>query len=130
MSAAVMDLLLTTEQLIERVREEIAKWLYVEWLDSSGRLKTGRWLLWEEMVLPLQEFWLDKSNEILSLRLNTHGAIDPNGNVRIGVYLENSEIPDPDPHSYESEFEAMCAVKESAKASGFRKVLDGGSKYV
>ena len=41
----------------------------------------------------------------------------------IGVLAEGQEMPNPDPHTYEGEFGAICATKEAAYKAGWRKVV-------
>ena len=40
---------------------------------------------------------------------------------RIAVVRKEGEIPDPDPHGYEGEFEAICSTKEAAYKAGWVK---------
>jgi len=83
---------------------------------GEGRLSTEV----ADQILSLQT----KSGYSLQQLIEVAERVDENSRLAV-VEKGWPEIPDPDPHSYEGEFEAMCAVKEMAEKSGFVKEIKG-----
>jgi len=106
---------MTDPEIQAMAGEILAQRLFENWLHHTGRDKSGEVIPWLELTPELKSYWLKEADAILSLCLNEQGEPDPDGNIRIGVYLEKAELPEGtfDYNQHERIF----------REAGFRKVV-------
>ena len=82
-----------------KVREEIA--IFLSELPDCE---------WNDLTREEKEEWYYDADLLLSIK-------------GLAILADDKTIPDPDPHSYEGEFEARCAAQEAMEKAGFKKVI-------
>ena len=78
---------MTDPEILAMAKDAVAKRLYCQHREDIGFAEK-----WEQLADIIKEDWIREANDYLSIRLNEKGEPDPEGNIRVGVYLEKSSF--------------------------------------
>lgn len=95
----------------EQVREQIGELFYEEHMKTRAmcNIDYENWRIsdpWKGLLLGNKAVWLGMADKVLAIHA-------------VKVAELGAEPPSPDPHSYEGEFEAICATKEAIQKDGW-----------